>query len=46
MYMIGQCNIEIENYGDAVGWLEKAGAEQPNNLEIKVKIAETLHGLG
>jgi tetratricopeptide (TPR) repeat protein len=40
MYMTGQCNLEIENYKTAVEWLQKAGAEQPNNLEIKVKIAE------
>jgi tetratricopeptide (TPR) repeat protein len=40
MYIIGQCNFEIENYPEAMIWFRKAGAEQPNNLEIQTKIAE------
>jgi len=45
IYMIGQCNLKIENYPEALEWLQEAGAEQPNNLEIKVKIAELLLAL-
>jgi len=40
MYMTGQCNLKMENYKTAVEWLEKAEKQQPDNLEIKVKIAE------
>jgi tetratricopeptide (TPR) repeat protein len=41
MYMIGLCNFKTASYKAAVTWFEKAAKEQPDNLEIKVKIAES-----
>jgi cellulose synthase operon protein C len=40
MYMLGQCNLQIEDYKTAVGWFEKVEKQQPDNLDIKLKIAE------
>jgi tetratricopeptide (TPR) repeat protein len=41
MYMLGQCNFKIGSYKAAVTWFERAAKQQPDNLEIQVKIAES-----
>ena len=46
IYMIGQCNFALGNYVEAMGWFQKAELEQPNNLELKLKIAEASLSFG